>query len=234
MDILKLDKWCSPATSYSENRLGNFRIRRLPYTRGHYQMYGIDGHILFEAKKPLPITHLQELRKGKWHDWMIDDPPHWRAMEIYGSKSHGSVLCGGLGLGLILHALYSNTKVTKITIVEQSLQVIHLLKPHLPVSSRVSLICDDFSRFIQYSRESFDVIIADIWATGQGRTKLDLYLHEAIPLRVVLHSKFPFTKLVFHGFTDISDIHPVWDSNLPPNTDHRKLLELVNLATSEG
>ena len=202
---LRLSVWHTPATDYPENEVGGYRIRHRRYTRGSYHMYGIDGYILFEAVRPLVVTNLQEFRNGKWECWMVDDPPHWRAMEIYGEQSHGNVLVAGLGLGLVLHALSKNDEVKSITCVEISQAVIDLMASNVEHLPKVSIVKADFFDYVKHDNTKWDGMIVDLWVADES-TKLGIYYHDVIPFAVELRFKYPNTQMTFHGFSTLSDI----------------------------
>lgn len=200
------NEWETPATSYPEQELNNFRIHHGRYNRGTYYMYGIDGHIFFEALKPLVITNLQEKRGKKWHNWMVDDPPHWRAMEIYAEHSKGKVLTTGLGLGLYLQALAGNKKVERVVVVEKSIDVIRLIEPLLPALPNLEIFNEDFYDFIHWNNTQWDTIMVDLWVAHGVDEKMKLFNYEVIPLFVELTQRYPSAELTFHGFSSVSAI----------------------------
>ena len=196
----EISEWGTPATSYPEQELNNFRIHHGRYNRGTYYMYGIDGHIFFEAVKPLVITNLQEKRGKKWCNWMVDDPPHWRAMEIYAEHSTGKVLTTGLGLGLYLQALAKNKNIEQVTVVEKNPDVIKLIKPHLPDLPKLDILVEDFYDFIRWNKTQWDTIMVDLWVAHGVDEKMKLFNREVIPLFVDLTQRYPGAELSFHGF----------------------------------
>ena len=205
-DALRLDSWHTPATDYPKLQVGNYRIHRKDYPRGYYKMNGIDDYVLFKVVKPIPVTTLQQRRGRKWYGWMVDDPPHWRSMQIYARGSKGRVLTTGLGLGLVIYDLIKNDDVTEIVVVEISPEVVQLISPHLPKSDKLKIVVDDFYHFIDIDNTQWDTIITDLWVSHNSREKLDLYYHEVVPTMVDLKIKYPEASLTAHGFYPISDI----------------------------
>lgn len=203
---LKLASWHTPATDYLEKEEGNFRIHRKPYIRGTYEMYGIDNYIFFEVTKPIPVTTLQERRGKRWYQWMVDDPPHWRAMEIYAEHSKGKVLTTGLGLGLILQAMKNNRNIESITVVERSKEVVRLVEPYLPILPEFVIILDDFHEFLRTDLTPWDTIVVDLWVAHGADEKLGIYYHEVLPMAVDLAVRYPKASITFHGFPTVSDI----------------------------
>jgi len=210
-DVLKLESWHTPATDYPSKRVGNYRIRHRHYKHGYYNMWGIDEHLFFSVVDKIPITVLEEYREGKWHDWMVDDPPHWRAMETYAEHVKGNVLVGGLGLGLIIHALVKNPAVTDITVVERSQEVRDMVWPLVPKRSpnlkSIGIVMDDFYQFVNEQRHlHWDAIIADLWVAKDEGEKIMLLYREAGPTYDMLKAFYPDATIVLHGFVTVTDI----------------------------
>ena len=130
--LCKLKAWSTPASLYPDGKVGKARLKTAHYTRGQYQCYGIKGFDFFQAVRPLPIKSLQVAGKT----WMVDDPPHWWAMEEHATFYRGHVVVAGLGLGLIVHTLAACPDVERVTVVEVEPDVITLVQPHLPPSAR--------------------------------------------------------------------------------------------------
>lgn len=139
MDQARLDRWRTPASAYPRARVGVAEIKTAWYTPGHYPAYEQRGYATYQATRRLYITSLQI--EGK--TWMVDDPPHWWAMEDHATYYHDRVLCAGLGLGLIVHTLTANPEVSEIVVVERELDVINLVSPHLP-QDKLTIIHSDF------------------------------------------------------------------------------------------
>lgn len=205
--VLELDQWHTPATDYAEAERGDFRIHHGRYTRGYYRMWGVDGHLLFRVRKPIPCISLQQRRNGKWRDWMVDDPPQYRAMQIYAEQSRGRVLTTGLGLGLIVHELAKNPKVESVTVVELSQEVVDLVEPYLPKG--IEIVVDDFYHFTEETARQWDTIIVDLWVSSSADEKRELLYHKVLPMGVFLSQKYPGASITFHGFQNVSDIKPV-------------------------
>ena len=74
---------------------------------------------------------------------MVDDYPHAQGMVEHAEHYHGHVLCAGLGLGLIVHALHDRPEVERITVVEREPDVIALVKKYLP-KGKTRVIQDDW------------------------------------------------------------------------------------------
>lgn len=211
-----IDDWTTPATAYPEQRVDDHRIRRHRYGRGWYRMSGLDDKALFQVRQghPLPITCLEQRRiGGGWHTWMVDDPPHWKAMQAYAAEAQGPVLCAGLGLGLIQHALADQPAVDYVLTVEREAAVIALVNGALPHPKKeLRTLLGDWrtvmSADLGMIEEDWGMIIVDLWVTSNLREKYEA-LGDAAPMAARLRDRWPDAKLVFHGFTPLSDVK--WD-----------------------
>ena len=111
MRTKELAGWQTPATSYPRTQLGAARITDMKY-RGMYHAFGTrplgkqERYDYYNVAGSIRVTGLKI--NGK--TWMVDDPPHWWSIQERASQYHGHVLCAGLGLGLIVHALEANPK----------------------------------------------------------------------------------------------------------------------------
>jgi hypothetical protein len=95
---------------------------------------------------------------------MMSDTPNehrtnWKVLQ----KAHGDVLIGGLGLGMITHAIAAKPEVTSVTVIEKSPDVIKLIGPTLPPKVRV--IQGDVFTWKPEKGTLFDVLYFDIWST---------------------------------------------------------------------
>jgi hypothetical protein len=139
LGLAHIESWRSPASAYPRARCGVARIKTAWYAPGVYDAYGQNGVGYYHAGRRLYITTLEI--DGEC--WMVDDPPHWWAMQDHASRYEGHVLCAGLGLGLIVHALDANEAVEQITVVERERDVIELVGPLLP-GGKLELVHGDF------------------------------------------------------------------------------------------
>ena len=188
--LCKLNAWSTPASLYPDGKVGRARLKTAHYTRGHYQCYGIKGFDFFQAVRPLPIKSLQVGRKT----WMVDDPPHWWAMEEHATFYRGHVVVAGLGLGLIVHALAACPGVERVTVVEVEPDVITLVQPHLPPSAKIEIVAGDFWDW----EGRPDGVFYDLFV-GDGST----LAAEALRTMLELRERFPAaTTLRIHGFNN--------------------------------
>ena len=178
-------------------------------------MEGVDGYDFFCSDKPIPVTSL----KINNQTWMVDDPLHWEGMQRLAEKSEGSVLLGGLGLGLLPHALKKNKKVKQIDIYERDEDVIKLMKNKIPKD--VKIHNKDISEYpmkrIQkiFSKEKpmscHDTVILDIWV-GQGTPNK---WAEMMGFFNQFKQACPNSKVMIWG-SGISDINPAIPDDYEP------------------
>jgi hypothetical protein len=77
--------------------------------------------------------------------------------------AHGHVLIAGLGLGMILHPILKNRDVDSVTVVEKCQDVIDLVSPSLPRSSKLAIHMGDIFVWRPPPGVRYDVIWFDIW-----------------------------------------------------------------------
>jgi len=169
--ILEVYEWETPASKYPVKRFGRARISRAKYDKGLYLMEGVGGFAFFKVMNPIKITVLKIGRR----DVMVDDPLHWFGMSILANCCRGKTLIGGLGLGLIIHALQSNKDVESIDVYEIDGDVIQLIQPLLPNDNRVKVIHDDV---FNSNPEVYDTIVLDLWA-GRGNSDMGVEMLHA-------------------------------------------------------
>lgn len=81
-------------------------------------------------------------------------------------KASGKVLVGGLGLGMVLKCLLDNKAVTKVTVVEKSVDVIRLVAPSYTEDPRVEIVNADIFEYTP--NEKYDCAWFDIWDDISG------------------------------------------------------------------
>ncbi len=201
---LNISHWSTPATEYPLETVGTARFGRRPQQVGLYPYWGMDGFIYWRLQHRIQITDLQLLDEGKWSTWMVDDPPQWRAMQIYATHALGKVLVAGLGLGLVCHELVKNPLVEEVTVVERNPDVITLMQSHTPEG--VTVVNQDFETFVCSQDENWDTIIVDLWVAHGVEEKMALFYSEVLPLHSKIAEHHPHTSVTYHGFQNISDI----------------------------
>jgi len=194
---LFVDKWKTPLTDLPVVEVGNARLAATMYKRGFYAMEGMYGYDFYWVRSRFKVRALERRsRDGSWKVWMVDDPLHWVGMKAYVEElPPGEILVGGLGLGLCLHHMASLDKFTKITVVEVDRDVIDLISPTLPSDDRVTIVNDDFYRYIGPEKR-FDGILWDL-AVGTWHEKVG-------DISTAFHRCRPYTdagtKLLVFGY----------------------------------
>lgn len=198
-EVIEVTEWRTPATTYLTTQGRRVRIGRSRYTRGFYEAYqtgpGVDEHYqYYHLPKGIHVTTLQIKEGRRWKTWMVDDPPHWWAMQEHARHYQGHVLCAGLGLGLIVHALQENPQVTKITVVEREHAVATLVSPHLPSNKPLTIVLGDWYSF--QSKTTFDGVFFDLFV-GNGHALIP----QAYRTMLEMAQRFPAAReLRIHGF----------------------------------
>jgi len=169
MKILNIDAkhWVTPLIDVEDQQVGKARLRKTKYRKGVYPLEGVQGYDYYKLEDSIQVTRLQILDGGgHWQTWMMDDPLHWLAMKQYTDQlKSGSVLCAGLGLGLMVFRLLQRQDITEIHIIEQENDVIQLMLPLLPTDSRIGIANIDYYSYLA-KKEKFDNIFWDL-AVGQ-------------------------------------------------------------------
>jgi len=137
---------------------------------------------------------------------MCDDPYDYHCMKKYAEAAEGDVLTCGLGLGLLTHELSKNDKVSSVTIVEINPNVVKLVGKYLPHNKPVTIVFDDFWNFTERDTPRWGLIVVDVWVSRDKQDRLNQFRNEVADRYFYMREKYPDTKLVFHGFSDISDV----------------------------
>lgn len=187
--IARIGKWRSPASEYPRKRSGSAQIKTAWYKPGVYNCYKTREFDFFRALKRLYITILTI----DGETWMVDDPPHWWAMEEHAEALQGHVLCAGLGLGLMVHALNKCEQVEHITVVERSPDVIDLVGPLVP-HDKLTIINDDFFELSTDAIAPVDGVLFDLFV-GTGSE----FLSDAVSITAETLMKWDDPTVRVHG-----------------------------------
>jgi hypothetical protein len=199
-----LSSWHTPASSYPDSQVGAARIETHHYKPGLYQAYGLRG-THYRVARTIAIRGLAIDNKT----WMVDDPPHWWAMQDHARHYEGRVVCAGLGLGLIVHTLHENPKVREIVVIERDQDVIDLVEFHLP-QRKLTIERGDFWEWDGQA----DGLLFDLFV-GDGRQLLPIAMRTYLELRKL----YPLVRI--HGFKN-DDLEKLWrDVNEASNAARR-------------
>jgi hypothetical protein len=188
-EIETIAQWQSPATAYPRKRICSARIANAYYEAGVYPAHRTQGKDYFIASKRLRITVLKI--DGK--TWMVDDPPHWWAMIDHAAAFEGHVLCAGLGLGLMVHALTNNPKVERITVVERSQDVIDLISPFVP-PEKLTIIHADWFEQNKATIPNVNGVLFDLFV-GNGHD----FIGPGISIATEIMHRWDFPLVRVHG-----------------------------------
>jgi len=92
-------------------------------------------------------------------DTAMERESHWEVAH----EARGNVYIGGLGLGMIVHAIIKLPDVTAITIIEKSEEVVDLVQPTLPNGKPVTVVHADVFDWGPERGVKYDTIYFDIW-----------------------------------------------------------------------
>lgn len=94
---------------------------------------------------------------------MSDTPMERKTNRDVVLKARGEVLISGLGLGMILIPILKKPEVTRVTVLEQSQDVIDLVGPHFR-NPRLTLVCADVFTYRPPHGKRYNTIYHDIWS----------------------------------------------------------------------
>ena len=146
IDFVKMADILKPVT------VGAARVDILDYTKEHLGFREIVAGLK-------PDRYARLWLNGKI--MMSDAPMEHRTNSDFVCSAHGDVLIGGLGLGMIVLAIQDESKVSSITVIEKSPNVIAAIRPQLPLNSKVEIIEGDV--FTYKPKRKYDCIYMDIW-----------------------------------------------------------------------
>lgn len=121
-------------------------------------------------------TYIKLLRKGEVV--MSDTDMEKRTNEKFVLNSHGDILIGGLGIGMIVLATQNLPEVSSITVIEKYPEVIELVGNQLPLNDKVKIIQSDVFDWKPEKNQKFNCIYMDIW----NWINSDVYREEMVPL----------------------------------------------------
>lgn len=79
-------------------------------------------------------------------------------------KARGHVLITGLGLGCCARGALANPAVKTVTIIERDPDVLHLVRPYMPVTPRLEIIQADALEWAAQNTREFDWAWHDLWS----------------------------------------------------------------------
>ena len=97
---------------------------------------------------------------------MSDTPMELETNRTFVQEARGTVLVGGLGLGIVLLAIQSKKEVKRIVVVERERELIEYVGKLLPLNKKVEILHGDINTYETVRK--FDTIYFDIWNTICG------------------------------------------------------------------
>lgn len=164
-----------------EHRIGSCALEHFYHEPDHKLSTASVRCRLF-GQEAIPLSYSYETR---WHrlveddrgTWMTDLPCEQAQHEAALTGAEGSVLVGGLGIGLAVALLQEQSAVEHITVVEKSMDICALIGPTL--GDNVRLVTEDLFTYLHRTLDTFDFGFYDIWQSDGESTFFDLVL----PLR---------------------------------------------------
>ena len=165
------------ATEIPTGDSGLWYIRKdmIPPNGGIYR----DGYGIVEVPGGT-YTHLLRWTDATIHlgrgECVMEDTPHELQKHLdFMLKAHGRVLITGLGLGCVTRGTLTNPRVTHVTVIENSPDVMKLVWPHMPRDQRLEIIQAEAEKWIETTSERFDCVWHDLWTdTNAGEEHLAL------------------------------------------------------------
>lgn len=111
---------------------------------------------------------------------MSNTPDEIMDFRHFTCQAYGNILINGLGLGCVVKVLLENNEVQKITIIENSEDVIKLIAPYF-TDKRVHIIHDDAYNYKPPKGERYNFVWHDIW---------DNICSDNLPEMTKLHRKY--------------------------------------------
>ena len=93
---------------------------------------------------------------------MTDTRMERESNATFARYARGDVLVAGLGLGMILHPVLADPKVSSVTVIEKYQDVIDIVAPTL-ASKKLTIVCADIFDWKPCKGTKWDVIYFDIW-----------------------------------------------------------------------
>lgn len=196
--------WRTPASDYPNiTYKDKVKIGTVLYS-GLRSTYGLRDAEQYETHRlPVRTLHMRTGPRGGWEEWMVDDPPHWWAMQDYAKQCRGSVLVVGLGLGLAVHALRENPAVTGITVIERDKFLVDLMRDELHVLDTEDVPLCDYMDWLEERLSvkdvpRYDSVIWDLFV-GDNDTRM---LISAYAVYFNLKAALGDVPVFVHGFNN--------------------------------
>lgn len=143
---------------------GEWKLSRFSVTSQGAKMHNLREVFNGRSRFIYPGEYWGLYRNGKiiMSNTPAEIEDHWKFIE----EASGKVLVGGLGLGMVLKSLLDKKAVTKVTVVEKSLDVINLVALAYIDDPRVEIVNADIFEYKPTDR--YDCAWFDIWDDISG------------------------------------------------------------------
>lgn len=121
---------------------------------------------------------------------MEDTPFELRTHLGFVMRARGRVLVTGLGLGCVVRGLLANPAVAHVTCIENSSEVLKLVKPRMP-AERLTIVEADALAWTGHNQERFECAWHDVWTDrDRGEPHLDMWhLHLLMNCRAMVEQQ---------------------------------------------
>jgi len=146
--------------------------------------------------EPLRIHELSHKEHGVW---MTDLPEELNQIEelLFTAQPAGSVLIGGLGLGILAEATAERVEVDGVTVIEIDEDIIELC--YDDDNYGYDVIHADITNYLRTTSDRFDFYLLDTWrGTNEGT-----WWEEAMPLRRLIRNRHGMRPVVHCWAEDI-------------------------------
>lgn len=198
------------ADAIPEGKSGLWYVQKVPLARDTMVPHSTDEPKRYEK---LPAGNYTQLRRLTWAEVhiggecvMLDTPGELGKHLDFMLRARGRVLITGLGLGCVARGTLANPAVTSVTIIERDPHVLHLVRPHMPIDSRLEIIQADALTWTKNTTETFDCAWHDLWTSADdGEPELQLWhceLIKAMSDRVAFQGAWQFPRWIRRRFRD--------------------------------
>lgn len=159
-----MDSYFQPC-QVPEGQVGEHRIERFEVTKEGASFHNLRCMINDIGHRAVPAgTYTRLMRNGHGAPVMSDTPAEIRDHIEPVERATGHCLIAGLGLGIVAEACLNKPDVTKVTIVERSVDVISLIAPYLCERyEHVQIIHSDIFDFKPMTGTRYGMAWFDIW-----------------------------------------------------------------------
>jgi hypothetical protein len=179
--VCTIERYLTPSTRYPKWRQGSAAITARHLGPGIYPCSGVRDCDFYQLTHRSRMTALEIDHRV----WVIDEPWHWWSVRDTAEKigTGARVLVGGLGLGLIVHAL-AEVGARWIEVIERNPDVIDLVGQFLPEDAPVGVSPGDVRLAIGgYAMAgAFDAAFLDLWVTERAAETRRVFEREVLPL----------------------------------------------------